>query len=421
LRPLDRIAGTQPWLAFRRAWPFLLREPGLVPLLLLMVPVALIIRLLRPLVLIRTSPLPCNRIGHFAANTEIYLCERDAGMHGKRTLDIFFYPHQVCSQQLRKMWDRILTVSFLARPLDMVSRRLPGAHRHTLSLPGDFDAEGLLPHGRIHLRFTADEERWGQASLERLGIPERTPFVCFYARDSAYLDVTQSYRTWDYHDYRDSCIDNYLLAVEEMTRRGYPAVRMGAVVKEALDTDNPMIIDYASTARTDFLDIYLSAKCRFFISSTGGINAVPRIFRKPVVYVNFVPLGEWHLLVCSPDSVFIPKKHWHREEERYLTFGEIVRSGKGVYPLNKRSGLNRFLETEMFDKSGVDLQENSPEEIAAAAIEMDDRLNGSWVATQEDEELQRRFHSLFDPREYKNGLLPRIGAEFLRQNRDLLD
>lgn len=61
---------------------------------------------------------------------------------------------------------------------------------------------------------------------------------------------------------------------------------MGVIVKEALNTTNPMIIDYATKSSTDFLDIYLGAKCRFFLGSTGGINAVPRIFQRPVAYVN---------------------------------------------------------------------------------------------------------------------------------------
>ena len=51
---------------------------------------------------------------------------------------------------------------------------------------------------------------------------------------------------------------------------------------------------------------------------------------------------------------------------------------------------------------------------------MDDRLNGIWETNEEDEELQRRFRALFGPDKLKSPSL-RMGAEFLRQNRDLLE
>ena len=65
-------------------------------------------------------------------------------------------------------------------------------------------------------------------------------------------------------------------------------------------------------------------------------------------------------------------------------------------------------------------------EIAALALEVDDRINGMWEPTEEDEYLQRRFwsrfESLFEISRLQHGvLLTRIGSEFLRQNRELLD
>ncbi len=42
--------------------------------------------------------------------------------------------------------------------------------------------------------------------------------------------------------------------------------------------------------RTDFMDIYLSAKCKFFITSGVGLMAIPMIFRRPLLCVNYIPL-----------------------------------------------------------------------------------------------------------------------------------
>ena len=63
----------------------LFREAMSVPLVLTAIPVVIVIRFLAPLLIIRFGKLRGDRIGHFAGNTELYLCERDMGMHGDHT------------------------------------------------------------------------------------------------------------------------------------------------------------------------------------------------------------------------------------------------------------------------------------------------------------------------------------------------
>ena len=71
----------------------------------------MVIRALRPLVTIRFGSLRSERIGHFAGNTEIYLSERDLGMHGSKTHDVFYILPPVCNEQLKRMWERTLNIS----------------------------------------------------------------------------------------------------------------------------------------------------------------------------------------------------------------------------------------------------------------------------------------------------------------------
>jgi len=380
--------------------------------LLPFLPFLLIVRLLRPWLILRFAPLPSERIGHFAGNIEVYLCERDAGINvpSRRFVDVFYYNARISNSQLKRMWDRRLRVCpFDISLLDRLNRWLPGGEEHGIPMPHqDRDVHGLLASTQPHLSFTIDEEQIGSVGLRNLGVPEGTPFVCFHARDSAYLETIYPNFDCSYHDYRDSSIHNYVPAVEELSRRGYYAIRMGAVVKEALNVSNCRIVDYAANGdRTDFMDVFLGAKCTFFISSGTGIDAIPMIFRRLSLFVNFVPLeyGRYG----QPGHLFIPKKHWLRGERRFMTFREILGSGAG-----------RFLWSEKFEQRGIELVENTPEEIRALAIEMDERLKGMWQTTEADEELQRRFWSLFKPSELNGVFRARIGAEFLRQHRHLL-
>jgi len=76
----------------------------------------------------------------------------------------------------------------------------------------------------------------------------------------------------------------------------------------------------------------------------------------------------------------------------------------------------KFPTTEDYEKLGTEAVENTPEEITDLAREMDERLKGRWQTTEEDEELQRRFRSLFKGSGSHGTILSRIGAQFLRQN-----
>jgi hypothetical protein len=53
-------------------------------------------------------------------------------------------------------------------------------------------------------------------------------------------------------------------------------------------------------------------------------------------------------------------------------------------------------------------------------VEMEERLNGSWQTSEEDEELQRRFWSFFDLNDQFEKRLLRVGACFLRENQEML-
>jgi len=260
------------------------------------------------------------------------------------------------------------------------------------------------------LFFTPEEEEKGNNVLSNLGIGKDTSYICFYSRDSAYLDTVAPNTYWDYHDYRDSDIKSYLPAVEDMASRGYFMLRMGQIVKELINAKNSKIIDYSVKSRTDFADIFLCSKCHFFIGDTGGFVLVPSVFRRPVAFVNFLPLMICPYLNGTPHNLFIPKKLFTRKENRLMTINEILSSGAG-----------NFMETKSYDKAGIDIVNNTPEEIKDLVIEIDDRLKGRWKTTKEDEYLQERFWRPFKLNGNRGKTLPRIGAKFLRQNCNLLD
>jgi putative glycosyltransferase (TIGR04372 family) len=377
---------------------------------ILFVPFAIIIRIIAPLKVIRIGKLISQRLGHFAFEPELYLCERDIGLHDKNSVDIFYCSGRISNSQLKLMWARTICIIDFIRPLDWANRCLPSSKKHVVPLCSakHEDPQRLLDRLPPHLCFTFKEEKRAIEELKALGLPEGEKFICFHTRDSLYLDVSMPMNNWRYHDYRDSSIHNYIEAVEALAARNYYVLRMGFVVKDKIHTNSCRVIDYAFNGRNDFMDIYLLSKCHFLIAANSGPCAVTTIFRRPNAFVNVAPfMGASG--ICRGVDLFIPKKYWLLREQRFMTFNEILRSGAGY-----------FDHTHMYEYFGIKLIENSPEEIRDLAIEMEERLKGTWNKTEENEYLQKTFLFILDKNGMKDIRMPRIGTAFLHDNEDLL-
>jgi putative glycosyltransferase (TIGR04372 family) len=374
----------------------------------------LAVRVLRPFLLVRFGGIGSNgRLGTVTGATELYLCQRDRRSSMPRSIDFFYWESEPCNLQLKRMADREIHTNPIVRWLDLANQRLiPGGEKHRIIVDStkrlDYsERQELLTSTPVHLSFTSEEELYGRSALRRWGIPEGVPFVCFAARDSEYLDAAYPQHNWRYHDYRNCDINNYLPAAALLANRGMYAIRMGAVVKDPLTMTDPNVLDYATEYRGDFLDIYLSAKCKFFLTSGMGIDDVAAHFRRPVACANFAVMSTTHY--WGPNDMVIFKKLWLEKESRFLTFREILESGIGLHD-----------RTEQFEMEGLEVIENTSDEITDLALEMDDRINGAWQSSPKDEELQERFWALFMPDTRQLEYLPRIGAAFLRQNEKLL-
>ncbi len=392
--------------------------PPQLSLAILVTPFVLLIRLIRPWLLVRWGGLASPRIGHFAGNTELYLCERDAGINVplQRHLDVFFMEQPICNVQLAKMWRRVLLVWpgwWVLPSIQRINQLIPGGALHEIgeNAHADRDVHNLLDRYPPHLKFTVEEEVRGEAGLLKIGIPSGTPFVCLIVRDSAYLDAHQP-KDWSYHNYRDSDIGNYVLVAETLAGRGYAVIRMGVKVCHPLESKHPLVIDYATNGmRSDFMDIYLGAKCAFCISTSTGFDAVPIIFRRPTVFVNLVPLGYFRASSLATIGIF--KHHISVKNNKKLYVKDIFDRGVGF-----------SLQTADYAKNDILLVENTPEEIRDVAIEMAERLSGTWQECPDDVVLQTQFWETFPAKAkdtYHNRPLhgdihARIGAQFIRNN-----
>ena len=225
------------------------------PLLLLIV---ILIRIISPIYTIRLKVTVSSRLGHFSGEPDYYLNNKLFNPQPARVLDVFGYcAEDVANHQLAKMWRRkMLFIPFL-RHIDRVNKMFPGWERHVVPWNDVFGNKNHTFSDNTFLKFTAEEHKYGEKLLKEIIGSRSGPIVCVHNRDSVYLDKLHKYREWDYHDYRDSDIDNYILAMNWLAEQGYIVLRMGALVAKPIAGHHENVIDYASSYRSDFMDIYL--------------------------------------------------------------------------------------------------------------------------------------------------------------------
>lgn len=375
----------------------------------------------RPLVLIRVGFLHSDRIGHFAANHEIYLCEdvvrKSDG--GRKSIDLYYMGRiPVCNEQLATMWKRKLRVwnSLLLRPISLICRSTNLLASHVCGdMPsGDRDVNNILDRTTPHLEFTSAEEAEGLELLRQFGVPSGAEYVCFIVRDSGYMKTLYG-DLGDYHSYRNADINNFMLAAEELTKFGVYVFRMGAVVEKEFVTDNSMIIDYASSElRSDFMDIFLGATCLFCLTTSTGFDAVPLAFRRPLAIVDYVPAG--YLPTWGKQHIVLTKHHVSESTGNELTLSQIL-----------DSEVAHALSSNDFIRAGIRLVENSAIEVANVCIEMYRRLKGHWLDGADDIERQKQFEEQFTNRpscmthqvsgvQMHGKIEATFSSEFLRQN-----
>ena len=378
-------------------------------LTLLVIPIVIVVRIIKPWCWIRFGWFLGSRIGHFAFDVEYYLSERKVGLHPEKAIDVFFYHWGKPSNAFfTKMIERYLLVYNWVEPLFIANNWIPGGDQHRI-LPAydnynSRDINGLLKRVEPQLSFLEEENKTAHSFLKSIGIGQQK-FVCMIIRDSAYL------KNADYHNYRDVDISTLKEAALALAEKGYWVFRMGKVVHEPFKSDHPRILDYANSKfRSDFLDIWLMANCFFCISTGTGLDEVASVFRRPAVYVNNIPL---HQLVTYDHVITVPKYLIWEEINKQLTLSEHL-----AYP---------YFHTDQYDNEKILVVDLTPKDIKQAVLEIEARLNGTWKDSEEDQRLQDRFWKIFKSHQdfHKNHgeIHPeaRIGADFLRNNPEWLN
>lgn len=199
------------------------------------------------------------------------------------------------------------------------------------------------------LELSAEQIEYGCGVLAKMGVPKGAWFVGLHVRND----------TWD--QVRNSNIESYWPAIDAIHQSGGYVIRMGDRRMVRIPPRNGLI-DYAHTThKSPEMDVFLWGACRFFVGTPSGPASVPPTFGKPCILTNWAPLyAQW----CYHNDIYVPKLYFDHTKGSVLTLAELNVNGLG------------FATSATYLKSlGIELVENSPEEIKQAVLEMMHRLS----------------------------------------------
>jgi putative glycosyltransferase (TIGR04372 family) len=335
--------------------------------------------IVRPVILIQVHKVKDWRIGHFATNTEITRLKtvEHNKNNRKKLITIYYFGSKVASNiSLGEIWSQSLPSvrGHWGWLLNAITSKLANMNSSTDSTNIDLSGFLLTENKPI---LALKRSRRSEIDLIK-NLCKGDSFVCLNVRDCAFMSATRT-RDMSYHNYRDSDISTYVAAAEALAEMGYTVFRMGAIVREPLVSKHPRVVDYATNGmRTDFLDVFLGAHCSFCISTGSGWDSVPTIFRRPIMLVNHLPTFDTSTITL-PIMIY-PKTLSDKQTRNNLSLEEI----RTKHVVNSRFS-NEFAD------AGVEIRDLSSEELVEAVTEMAQRVEGTFVETPEQKEMQAKL------------------------------
>ena len=310
------------------------------------------------------------------------------------------------NSQVRKMYNRVVRIygaeAKLQRRIIWWASSIGGLQLPRVDIL-EAQNDPLWHTGSPVVGFTQSEIDFGEKFLQSIGVKSGQKIVCYTTRTSSYYSGLQnSGAKLKPQTVRNPDENVYFDVAKTLSDQGIFVIRMGKDLATKVPKEfESKIFDYASLARSEFLDAYLLRRCDYLLNGGTGIFIFRAILNLPSVQTDLYRILKNKFF----GDVGLFQKVWLVRENRLATVGQMVEMG------------DSFSDERHQERLGVRLVKNTAAEILAACDEMEARLNGTWVTTEEDETLQKKYWDLICDSGHHGG---RIGAQFLRDNQDLL-
>ena len=353
------------------------------------IPLLLVIYAIHPFIKLRFGYFSTGRIGHFALDLGYAIALNKN--KNKNEINLYYLQDEVSNKQLEVIANRELNVSQYYKYF-VYAYKMLGLNDHII-LPhrhksGSRDMTGIMINSDYNISLLPSENKEAELYMKKYGWTQGEKFICLNVRDSAFFNESQTSR----HTNRNSNIEDFEVVVNYLLGLGYWIVRMGKKVETPINIKDSKLIDYGiDQNRSDLLDIWFCKNCEFFVSTGTGVDSVALMFKKKIVFVNYIPISH---IISWTENITVPKKLFWDKSGKELSLTECLDYDKGVH---------------RYKEKGINVVGLSPGEIKSVVQEMIMRLDGTPLTSQqiqnqkkfwdvmESHDSYRKYHGVRDP------------------------
>lgn len=317
-----------------------------------------------PIRKITLARLPFHHFGFSCSVPANFVAERDELPANKRPLTLFATCREPANSTLYQLWKRSLPVlPFIEKLIDHAKAKPRYQDLlHTWRAEPYFDTSGAAARAKPPVSFTQAEIATAQKQLIAIGIDPKRPWVCLCIREDGYLQERLGQSVSDANQYRQSSIERFDPAVRYLLNQGLQVVKMGVSTRQRLTSaeNAPGYIDYSQGERSAFLDIYLVSACRLYLGDSDGLVNVARLFHRPVVVANWIPVSLAN--TARANCLLLFKRLRDLRTGKVLSFAQL-----------RLNGLDELLDTADYATHQLEPLENDAEDILEATRFMVER------------------------------------------------
>ena len=334
---------------------------------------------------LRICVFPTNYLGHFIFEADRYISLNLGSGH--RTC--FTTQPNIANNYFLKILKQKLKFfpRFLILPVYLAHHTLPSKNKYVLKI--DFGLANGMPDADLVWQsvpwFSIDLLDNSSLKNRIYTQGEVKPLVTLFLRDADFRSGRQNGATIKSSDYRDVTVDNYIPLARSLSSQ-FSIIKMGRGSKARPNLDDRYWYNYSiSEEQSDFKDLLLTESSDICVTTDSGSLMIPLLFRKKIIQTNLSLFG---LINGPPSTVVMLKDHRYISSGKLLSLGELV--GLGVH---------RITDQENFELLGIEVIENSPEDLNRLSQEIEEIYGEIWCPNrlnkEVDSKIRKRFTATF--------------------------
>tara|TARA_A100001011_G_scaffold383407_1_gene454574 strand:- start:407 stop:1597 length:1191 start_codon:yes stop_codon:yes gene_type:complete len=325
-----------------------------------------------------------SKFGHFLVNTEIFLREK----YSSKENFIFFTEETIDNELLLNLWNKKIKIIsydvgfFLQKCSFFTNWKYYDLRDFTFprNKKKYRDKNYLFPKKQINF--------------------DRGKYFTCSIRTSNYNKYTQLFNKKEldsFQSWRDTDINNFLLAMSRATSKKMQAIIINKLFKNNLKKKKHKNLIFHKNYDLEKIFNYV-INSKFHLASSTGIDSISYLNNIPTAYVNGTLGLGFHSISFSDLSIFCPLNIYSVSEKKILSLKEHI---KLLKDLQKKFNIDR-LELEHQKYYGVRYEKQSSDEIYNVILEIKKLSQNKNFLKKKDITLQKKFWKIYPDKWYFN-------------------